>query len=130
MRRQVAVAVLVVGLGLTGSAHHAQAPFFDQDRTVEVRGVVKSWVFKNPHPVLTVEAKTSDGKSVEWQIQFAPATILGRRGWTAETFQPGHEIVATGHPSRAAGTYGLEHRTITWADGKPIGTPDARSPER
>ena len=113
-------AAIVVAAGAPGVAHHAQAPFFDQAKTVEIRGVVKSWLFKNPHPVLTVEVKGEDGKSIEWQVQFAPATILGRRGWTVETFQPGQEVVVTGHPSRAPGTFGLEHQKIARADGSPI----------
>jgi len=41
----------------TARAHHAQAPFFDQERTVEVRGTVVRWIFRNPHPVLEVELR-------------------------------------------------------------------------
>ena len=122
MRRRIAwlAAWVVLASAAPTAAHHAQAPFFDQDKTVEIRGIVKSWIFKNPHPVLTVEVTGSDGKKVDWQVQFAPATVLGRRGWTAETFRPGQEVIVTGHPSRAEGTYGLEHRTITWGDGSAI----------
>jgi hypothetical protein len=101
-------------------AHHAQAPFFDQERTVEVRGTVVRWIFRNPHPVLEVEVASAAGEKVVWAVQFAPATVLAKRGWTEETFKPGDAVVATGHPSRAAGTYGLEHRSLERADGSPI----------
>ena len=111
---------LAIALAAPAAAHHAQAPFFDQEKTVEVRGTVKSWLFRNPHPVLTVQVAGQDGQTVEWEVQFAPATVLARRGWTTETFQPGQEVIATGHPSRAPGTYGLEHRSLTWGDGSPI----------
>jgi hypothetical protein len=106
----------------TGSAlgHHAQAPFFDQDRTVEVRGKVVRWIFRNPHPVLEVEARNDSGEPVIWAVQFAPATVLAKRGWTDRTFKPGDEVVATGHPSRAPNTYGLEHRGLERADGTPV----------
>ena len=102
------------------AAHHAQAPFFDQDRTVEVRGTVVRWIFRNPHPVLEVEAQNGDGTRVVWAVQFAPATVLAKRGWSDQTFKPGDAVVATGHPSRAAGTFGLEHRSLERADGSPI----------
>jgi hypothetical protein len=102
------------------AAHHAQAPFFDQERTVEVRGSVVRWIFRNPHPVLEVEVRNDDGTKVVWAVQFAPATVLAKRGWTDQTFKPGDAVVATGHPSRAAGTYGLEHRSLERADGSPI----------
>jgi hypothetical protein len=102
------------------AAHHAQAPFFDQARTVEVRGTVVRWVFRNPHPVLEVEAPNGEGRTVLWAVQFAPATVLAKRGWTQQTFQPGDAVVATGHPSRAPGTYGLEQHGIERADGTPV----------
>lgn len=101
-------------------AHHAQAPFFDQDKTVEVRGTVVRWTFRNPHPVLEVEAENAQGEKVVWAVQFAPATVLAKRGWTDQTFKPGDPVVATGHPSRAPGTYGLEQRGIERSDGTPI----------
>ena len=115
----VLLAACVV-VAVTGHAHHAQAPFFDQERTVEVRGVVVRWIFRNPHPVLEVQAPNDEGEIVVWAVQFAPATVLQKRGWTDATFKPGDTVVATGHPSRAPGTYGLEHRSLARADGSPI----------
>lgn len=112
------VAALLLGQG--AAAHHAQAPFFDQDRTVEVRGTVLRWIFRNPHPVLEVQTMSDGGETVIWEVQFAPATVLAKRGWTEDMFKPGDEVVATGHPSRAAGTYGLEHRSLERADGTPL----------
>jgi hypothetical protein len=114
-----AVMWLAVSAG-AASAHHAQAPFFDQERTVEVRGTVMRWIFRNPHPVLEVEAQEPGGAKTVWEVQFAPASLLAKRGWTDETFKPGDEVIVTGHPSRAPGTYGIEHRTIERADGTPV----------
>ena len=111
---------IALAIAASAAAHHAQAPFFDQERTVEVRGTVVRWVFKNPHPVLELEAENDQGQKVVWSVQFAPATLLAKRGWTDQTFKLGDAIVATGHPSRAPGTYGLEQRSIARADGRPI----------
>lgn len=121
--RQLAVTLVVVAGALLGGqavAHHAQAPFFDQDRMVEVRGTVVRWIFRNPHPILEVETTDAEGATVVWEVQFAPATLLSQRGWTDTTFQAGDEVVATGHPSKAPGTYGLEHRSLERADGSPL----------
>jgi hypothetical protein len=114
------LSLVVLAFAAPVFAHHAQAPFFDQERTVEVRGTVLKWYFRNPHPVLEVETRDDGGEKVVWEVQFAPATVLAKRGWTEHTFMPGDAIVATGHPSRAPGTYGLEHRGIERADGSPI----------
>jgi hypothetical protein len=112
--------VFALATSVDTHAHHAQAPFFDQEKTVEVRGTVVRWIFRNPHPVLEVETENDQGQKVVWAVQFAPATVLAKRGWTDETFKPGDPVVATGHPSRAPGTYGLEQRGIERADGKPL----------
>jgi hypothetical protein len=116
--------LLACGLLLTAAptlqAHHAQAPFFDQERTVEVRGTVVRWIFRNPHPVLEIETDNGQGQKVVWAVQFAPATVLAKRGWTERTFEPGDAVVATGHPSRVPGTYGLEQQSLERADGSPI----------
>jgi hypothetical protein len=114
------LALLIAVAARAASGHHAQAPFFDQERTVEVRGTVVRWIFKNPHPVLEVEAHDEQGRKVVWAVQFAPATVLAKRGWTDATFKPGDAVVATGHPSRAPGTYGLEQRSVERADGRPL----------
>jgi hypothetical protein len=119
-RSSWALLALLVTAALPAAAHHAQAPFFDQERTVEVRGTVVRWIFRNPHPVLEVEVQDDSGQKVVWAVQFAPATVLAKRGWHDQTFKPGDAVVATGHPSRAAGTYGLEHRGLERADGSPI----------
>lgn len=119
--RWLAMLLLATGLGSgAADAHHAQAPFFDQDKMVEVRGTVLRWVFRNPHPVLEVETTDAAGDKVVWEVQFAPATVLAKRGWTDTTFKPGDAVVARGRPSRAPGTYGLEHRSIERADGQPL----------
>ena len=110
----------------TAIAHHAQAPFFDQERTVEVEGVVQRFDFRNPHPVLYIEAEGEDGSRVTWEMQFAPATWLAKRGWTSTTFVPGDRVIARGHPSRQPGTYGLQGGTITKADGSEIDAPADR----
>jgi hypothetical protein len=123
MSKRIVSILLSVALGALGAValgHHAQAPFFDQEKTVEVRGTVVRWIFRNPHPVLEVATEDEQGQRIVWAVQFAPATLLAKRGWTDQTFQPGDTVVATGHPSRAPGTYGLEHRSLERADGSPI----------
>jgi hypothetical protein len=105
---------------LPAPAHHAQAPFFHQDRTVEIQGTVKNWLFRNPHPVLLVEVTGPNGQTTNWSVLFPPATVLAKRGWSTETFKVGETVIASGHPSRAPNTYGLEHQRIMRADGTVV----------
>jgi Family of unknown function (DUF6152) len=123
MLRRIAIAcvtAITLTVAAAATAHHAQAPFFDQQRIVEVRGTVVRWIFRNPHPVLEVETDDAGGAKIVWEVQFAPATVLAKRGWTAQTFKPGDLVVAKGHPSKAPGTYGLEQQGVERADGTPV----------
>lgn len=118
--RRLCLLLGLLSLVATAGAHHAVAPFFDQETTVELAGTVRGWIFKNPHPVLVVEVVDEAGLTVAWQVHFPPATVLAKRGWSAETFQAGDRVIATGHPSRQPGTHGLEYRSIERADGTPV----------
>jgi hypothetical protein len=118
--RTTLTVVLVLLAATAAWAHHAAAPLYHQDREVEVRGVVKTWRFTNPHPILIFEATEASGQKVEWNMQFAAATSLSKRGWSADTFKAGEVVIAKGHPSKAPGTHGLEAGTVTRADGRPV----------
>lgn len=104
-------------------AHHAQAPFFDQSREVEIEGVVTRFDFRNPHPVLYVDVTNDDGEVENWQIQFANATAMRRRGWHKDIIGPGERVRASGHPSWNPGTYGLQGAQVIKADGSVLGAP-------
>ena len=102
------------------SAHHSEAPFYDLQKTVEIKGVVTRWVFKNPHPFLFVEVADEKGAKVEWTIEFVGPVRLAKIGWSAKTFTPGEIVTVNGHPSRAPGTFGISSASVARADGKVI----------
>ena len=63
MRFKISILMMAAMLlAATVHAHHAAAPIFDQDREVQVKGVVKTWRFVNPHPLLLIEVKDEKGQ--------------------------------------------------------------------
>ena len=104
----------------SAGAHHSTAPFYDQTRTVEIRGVVTKWTFVNPHPFLYVDVTDERGETQEWVIEFSGPVRLQKMGWSAEFFKPGEVITATGHPPKAEGTYGMFYPEIVREDGTVI----------
>ena len=122
VQRWIAPACLAaVGLAaVSAAAHHASAPFYDDTRSVEARGVVTRFEFKNPHSFLYLEGTADDGSTVNWEIEMGPAVSMSRRGWTPDTINAGDEILAVGRPSRAPGTYGMCCAELTRPDGSPI----------
>ena len=105
------------------AAHHAQAPFFDQSSEVEIEGVVSRFDFRNPHPVLYVDVTNEAGEIVTWEIQFANATSMRRRGWHKDIIGPGERVRASGHPSWNPETHGMQGAQVIKADGSVLGAP-------
>ena len=120
--RRIAGAVVAAGClaAASAAAHHASAPFYDESRSVEARGVVTRFEFTNPHSFLYLEGTADDGSTVNWEIEMGPAVVMSRRGWTPDTISAGDEILAVGRPSRAPGTWGMCCAELTRPDGSPI----------
>lgn len=105
-----AIAALGFGAFITpGLAHHSTNNIYDEERVVEITGVVKQWRFVNPHPYLILEVTGPDGQTNEWNVSFGGSAVthLSRRGYTGDTFTPGDVVVIEGNPARADGAYGI-----------------------
>jgi len=120
--------LVIAGLGLllltpSGSAHHSTNDIYDNSQTVEITGVVKEWRFVNPHPFLVLEVAAPDGRTEEWDVSFGGSAVapLRRRGYAADTFEPGDVIVARGAPARIENARGLLIRGgLTREDGTAV----------
>jgi hypothetical protein len=102
MKKMIAggtAAVLV--LVATGSllAHHSLARF-DTTTAVRVKGVVVQLVVVNPHAVLYVDEKLTDGQTRRWAVEGPGAFQLARRGIGVELFKVGDVVEACGYTLR------------------------------
>jgi hypothetical protein len=96
------VVVGFVMAGLTGAAHHSIASIYDSSRPATIKGLVVSFQFVNPHPVLTVKVDTGNGKTEEWRVEMDNRSELAAIGMTADTLRTGDDIIVTGSLSRTA----------------------------
>ena len=115
-----ALAVVFAISGLSGAAHHASGPFYDDTKSVEVEGVVTEFLFRNPHSFLHVDTEGESGDTISWEIEMGTAVSMTRRGWSPDTITVGDRIKAVGRPSRAPGTHGMCCAELTRPDGSPI----------
>ena len=117
-------ALCAAGLGATAVlAHHSTNGIYNEDETVELTGTVNQWRFVNPHPSLLIDVVGDDGATQQWDVSYGGSAVthLRRRGYTAETFQPGDVIVVRGFAARVNGSFGLLVRgDPTTEDGAPI----------
>ena len=60
------VILMLVSAVIPLSAHHSWP--ISYDRLVTVKGTVIEFKWANPHPMMTLEVKTDDGRTEKWQM--------------------------------------------------------------
>lgn len=114
----VAIAALLLP-AIVVQAHHSDA-MFDRDQVRELSGVVKEFQFTNPHTWVQLDVKDSEGKTVEWSLEWGSPNQLGRQGIRPSTFPAGAEVTVRTNPMRD-GTAGGAFIGARFADGTTVG---------
>lgn len=114
--RNIVLLILVL-TGTSAFAHHSAA-MYDQSKDLSVKGMVKDFVWTNPHVVLvlTPESKTSGG---DWRFEMTSPSLLTRMGWTKRSVRPGDMVTVVCAPMRD-GTRAGYARKIAFADGRVL----------
>lgn len=100
--RAIALTALIAGgTAISAHAHHSAAPHFDQSVEFTLENVtVTDWKMVNPHSYIYFDVTNDDGSVDAWRCEGTAASVLRRRGYTAETFVPGQRISVFGSPAR------------------------------
>ena len=77
------------------SAHHTWPLSYSQ--LVTVKGTVTRFEWGNPHPMITLEVPTADGKTERWLVGGPAINRMEAHGWTKETVKPGDVITGIGY---------------------------------
>ena len=94
--------VFIAGLSacaLTATAHHSSSLFYDVDDRITVSGEVTEFLFANPHAILKFEVTAEDGSIQQWVAETTSPSLLRRRGWNRQSFEPGQTVTLEGMPS-------------------------------
>jgi hypothetical protein len=108
---------MLVGAAVPLSAHH-QWPV-DRSELVTVKGVVRSFTWANPHPMIALEVRTDAGQVEEWSIGGPALNRMTASGWTRDTVAPGDEITGIGYQF-ADGQRIIRLERIVLADGREM----------
>jgi len=99
------------------SAHHSWP--VSNDKLVTVKGKVIEFTWANPHPMMTVEVQTPDGRTEKWQMGGPALNRMEANGWTKTTVKTGDLITGVGYQfSDGQKIVRLEH--VVLADGKEL----------
>src|ERR1700731_5352628 len=83
----------------SGLAHHGTAAY-QEDKQITVTGTVTEFSFANPHTLVYLDVKQSDGTIAKWQGEMTSPNHLVRAGWTKNTLEPGEVITISGLPAK------------------------------
>lgn len=81
------------------AAHHSSAMFDDQ-KLIEVTGVIREFQYTNPHSWLLVDVTNEDGSVTTWGFEAEGPTTLMRAGIRKSDLSPGTEITIRGNPMK------------------------------
>ena len=73
-------------------AHHSFAAAFDENRPVNLQGVVTKVELVNPHSWIWIDVTNEDGSVTNWGLEGGPPVNLFRNGVTKDTLPVGSEI--------------------------------------
>ena len=73
----------------------------------------------NPHPMITLEVPTADGKVEKWLVGGPAINRMEANGWTKETVKPGDVITGIGY-QYSDGQKIIRLERVLLADGKEM----------
>lgn len=103
----------------TAEAHHGVSGQFDLEQILTVTGVVNRVRFVNPHAYLYFKVTNDQGEEEQWRCELRAGSLLKRKGWTTDMFEPGTKIKIFGSPDRRDPKT-VYTETITFEDGSVI----------
>ena len=122
--RSIGICAAAFGLLMIAApsfAHHGIAAY-QADKQVTVAGRVTAFDFANPHTLIYLEVKRSDGTIAKWQGELTSPNNLARVGWTKHSLEPGEQITISGFPAKN-GASSMWIRKIVKSNGTelPVG---------
>src|ERR1700690_3821726 len=109
------VILMLVSCTVPLSAHHSWPVSYE--RLVAGKGGVVQFVWATPHPMMTLEVQTNDGRTEKW-LAGGPAIIrMEANGWTKTTVKTGDVITGIGYQYADGGKI-VRLERIVLADGK------------
>jgi hypothetical protein len=131
MKARTTVAALLLGFFVCAvhlHAHHSVAASYDTSQTITVTGVITSVEWRNPHVILHLAVKNSDGSVVDWRLEMRGPNGLSTAGIDLAPLVLGDQVSASIWIARD-GTKNGNVRSLMLPDGRNIDVGD-RWPQR
>jgi hypothetical protein len=120
----VVVAVSLLAMSASMSAHHSFTAAFDAKRPVIITGVVTNVAWANPHVMLSIDETDAGGAVTTWRLELGAPSVLLQRGWRRTSLTPGDTLTVHGVRARD-GTYFARVVSVTLKTGQTLFVNDA-----
>jgi hypothetical protein len=124
----ILVAMAMISLAPSASAHHSFAAEYDANKPVTLTGSVTKMAWINPHSWIYIDVTKPDGNVENWAVEAGPPGTLIRAGFTKESLAAGTVIKVNGYRAKD-GALRANGRDITLPDGRLLfvggSSPDA-----
>lgn len=103
MKRRILV--LMAGIAVLAGAdrvfaHHSFSATYDSAQKMEIEGVVKEFVWRNPHSFMRIDVTDKDGTVKTWALEWGSASQLAISQISRTTIKPGDKLLIGGQPAR------------------------------
>jgi len=123
LRYKISCALILVLLAATGSlwAHHSPSAVFDMGKRITLTGTLTQVDWINPHIVVYMEAKKSDGSVEMWKFESNPPSWFRRVSVNRADFAKaiGQNVTVECVRARDGTAYGYLQK-ITFPDGNSL----------
>ena len=100
-------AIAAVLGGTTVSTHHSFGATYEVSKQTKVEGQIVSFVYRNPHSFVHVEAPDAQGAMQRWAVEWSGTSQLANAGVQRDTLKVGDKVVIVARPSRVPNEYRL-----------------------
>ena len=119
MTRRILTLVAGVALlsGTALSAHHSFSATYTGEK-VEIEGIVKEFVWRNPHSFLRLDVADKDGTVKTWALEWGSISQLSQAKMTRTTLKVGDKIVVSGEQGRDPSSQRMLIQSVRRANGE------------
>src|SRR5688572_25901246 len=110
------IAGMLLASGPALSAHHVVGHFFDTSKLVTLQGTVTRVEWREPHVILRLETRRSDGSIVGWTVATRNPQGLAQAGLNRASFSVGNTFLASVCVAKDGTRWAVTHK-IARPDG-------------
>jgi len=118
-----AIVMAVLAVSIPAVAHHSFQAEYDQSKPLTLVGKLTKVLLENPHGWIYLDAKNTQGRTVNWALEIPAPNVVNRNGFDRSVYQAmvesGEEVTVTAYAARDGSKHAWAGG-LTRADGRTV----------